>query len=89
MGGPGDCRNSAGASREALIKIKGRLPRPAFSTTNGDWQAEDFIERAHRVAERLELGIAGQPSGAAAEGRAAAAAGRRCVSPAYDLERKA
>ena len=51
--------------------------------------AEHFIERAHRVAERLELGIAGQPSGAAAEGRAAAAAGRRCVSPAYDLERKA
>jgi hypothetical protein len=28
-------------SREALIKIKGRLPRPAFSTTNDDCQAED------------------------------------------------
>ena len=89
MGGPGDCRNSAGASREALIKIKGRLPRPAFSTTNGDWQAEDFIERAHRVAESLELGITGQHRVLLLKGERLRRPDADVFLPAYDLERKA
>ena len=51
--------------------------------------AEHFIERAHRVAESLELGIAGQHRVLLMKGERLRRPDPDVFLPAYDLERKA